>query len=131
MKSWFSRKMTCPIRARPISGRFFPTGQATGAQRASHRPWPRCFAAGHRRSGPVGCRGRRLECGGDRGPGSPQRATAAEALERARLLNDLRQGEELVAAEVRLALDELGKVSGAVTTDDVLDRIFSRFCIGK
>ncbi len=40
-------------------------------------------------------------------------------------------GEELVAAEVRIALGELGKVVGAVYTDDILDRIFSRFCIGK
>jgi tRNA modification GTPase len=40
-------------------------------------------------------------------------------------------GEELVAAELRLALDELAQVVGAVYTDDVLDRIFSRFCIGK
>ncbi|HTU24277.1 MAG TPA: GTPase [Pirellulales bacterium] len=56
---------------------------------------------------------------------------AAEALARARSLNDHAGGEELIAAEIRLALDELGKVSGAVTTDDVLDRIFSRFCIGK
>jgi len=40
-------------------------------------------------------------------------------------------GEELVAAEVRVALNELGKVAGAVYTEDVLDRIFSRFCIGK
>ncbi|HEX4144551.1 MAG TPA: tRNA modification GTPase [Pirellulales bacterium] len=56
---------------------------------------------------------------------------AADALCRARALNDRHEGEELIAAELRLALDELGKVSGAVTTDDVLDRIFSRFCIGK
>lgn len=40
-------------------------------------------------------------------------------------------GEELIAAEIRLALDELGQVLGAVYTDDILDRIFSRFCIGK
>jgi len=40
-------------------------------------------------------------------------------------------GDELIAAEVRVALDELGKVVGAVYTDDVLDRIFSRFCLGK
>ncbi len=39
--------------------------------------------------------------------------------------------EELVAAEVRGALEELGKVVGAVYTDDVLDRVFSRFCVGK
>jgi tRNA modification GTPase len=40
-------------------------------------------------------------------------------------------GEELVALDLRLAIDELGKVVGAVVTDDILDRIFSRFCIGK
>jgi tRNA modification GTPase len=39
--------------------------------------------------------------------------------------------DELVAAEMRAAVDELGKVVGAVYTEDVLDRIFSRFCIGK
>jgi tRNA modification GTPase len=30
-----------------------------------------------------------------------------------------------------VTLAELGKVVGAVYTDDLLDRIFSRFCIGK
>lgn len=38
---------------------------------------------------------------------------------------------ELLALELRLALDELGAMAGAVYTDDLLDRIFSRFCIGK
>ncbi len=56
---------------------------------------------------------------------------AAESLDRARALARTRAGEELVAAETRVALNELGKVVGAVYTDDVLDRIFSRFCIGK
>lgn len=58
------------------------------------------------------------------------RRTAA-ALGQAREMVRRRNGEELVAAEIRLALDELGQVSGAVYNDDVLDRIFSRFCIGK
>ena len=40
-------------------------------------------------------------------------------------------GEELVAFDLRLAIDELGKVLGTVVTDDILDRIFQRFCIGK
>ena len=40
-------------------------------------------------------------------------------------------GEELVAAEVRSALDALGQVVGTVYTDDILDRIFGQFCIGK
>jgi tRNA modification GTPase len=41
------------------------------------------------------------------------------------------EGPELVALELRGALDELGEMVGAVYTDDLLDRIFSRFCIGK
>ena len=55
---------------------------------------------------------------------------AGHSLQRARDVAQTGQ-EELVAAEVRVALDELGKVVGAVYTDDLLDRIFSRFCIGK
>jgi tRNA modification GTPase len=38
---------------------------------------------------------------------------------------------ELVAAELRLALDQIGRMVGAVYTDDLLDRVFSQFCIGK
>ncbi len=38
---------------------------------------------------------------------------------------------ELLALELRCALEELGALVGAVYTDDLLDRIFSRFCIGK
>lgn len=40
-------------------------------------------------------------------------------------------GDEFVAHDLRGALDDLGQVIGAVVTDDILDRIFSRFCIGK
>jgi len=40
-------------------------------------------------------------------------------------------GDELVAIDLRQAIDDLGKVVGAVVTDDILDRIFRRFCIGK
>jgi tRNA modification GTPase len=56
---------------------------------------------------------------------------AAECLRRASGLARDALGEELVAAEIRSTLEELGKVVGAVHTDDILDRIFSRFCIGK
>jgi len=38
---------------------------------------------------------------------------------------------EVLALELRSALEELGMIVGAVYTDDLLDRIFSRFCIGK
>jgi tRNA modification GTPase len=56
---------------------------------------------------------------------------AAECLGRARQVLSDGGGEELVAAELRVALDELGKVVGAVYTEDVLERVFSRFCVGK
>ena len=39
--------------------------------------------------------------------------------------------ETLIAYELRLALDEIGKILGVVQVDDILDSIFSRFCIGK
>jgi tRNA modification GTPase len=38
---------------------------------------------------------------------------------------------ELLALEIRGALDAVGALAGSVYTDDLLDRIFSRFCIGK
>jgi len=38
---------------------------------------------------------------------------------------------ELVAVDLRGALDNLGLIVGETTTDDILDRIFSQFCIGK
>ncbi len=56
---------------------------------------------------------------------------AVEAIEKARHLAESRGGDELVAAEIRLALAELGKIVGVVCTDDILDRLFGRFCIGK
>jgi tRNA modification GTPase len=58
-------------------------------------------------------------------------AMAGESLDRARRIAVAGEGEELVAAEIRVALEELGKVAGAVYTEDVLERIFSRFCVGK
>ena len=56
---------------------------------------------------------------------------AVSSLQRAVELAQFGHREELVAAEVRVTLTELGKIVGAVYTDDILDRIFSRFCIGK
>lgn len=38
---------------------------------------------------------------------------------------------ELMALELRSGLDQIGEMVGAIYTDDLLDRIFSRFCIGK
>jgi tRNA modification GTPase len=38
---------------------------------------------------------------------------------------------ELLSLDLRSALSALGEVTGETSTDDVLDRIFSSFCIGK
>ena len=40
-------------------------------------------------------------------------------------------GEEIVAAEIHGGLEHLGMIVGTVYTDDILDLVFSRFCIGK
>lgn len=56
---------------------------------------------------------------------------AGEAVARgARVLVETGAGE-LLAEELRIAQEQLGEITGAVTADDLLGRIFSSFCIGK
>ena len=38
---------------------------------------------------------------------------------------------EFIALDLRTAIDTLGEIVGEVTTEDILDKIFSEFCIGK
>jgi len=40
-------------------------------------------------------------------------------------------GYELIAMDLRRAVDIIGEVTGEVVTDDILDVVFSTFCIGK
>jgi tRNA modification GTPase len=59
-------------------------------------------------------------------------AATVACLERFHLM--ARQGSsvvDLAAEELRLAASELGRVTGAVDVEDVLDKLFSDFCIGK
>ncbi|HVO29998.1 MAG TPA: tRNA uridine-5-carboxymethylaminomethyl(34) synthesis GTPase MnmE [bacterium] len=53
------------------------------------------------------------------------RLRAAADAARARLSPDL------VASDARRGLDALGEIVGAVTTEDLLGRIFEKFCVGK
>ncbi|MBL8746016.1 MAG: 50S ribosome-binding GTPase [Phycisphaerae bacterium] len=56
-----------------------------------------------------------------------RRALASAGPDGARRL----ESPELIAGEVRLALDALGEIIGRITPDDVLGRVFSVFCVGK
>jgi len=56
---------------------------------------------------------------------------AGEAIGQARVALDEQAAGELVAEELRLAQQALGEITGAVTSDDLLGRIFAEFCIGK
>ena len=56
---------------------------------------------------------------------------ATQSVQRAWQLCGQQWVEELIAVELRTALNQLGLIIGAVYTDDILDRIFSTFCIGK
>ena len=56
--------------------------------------------------------------------------SVSRALERAINLN-VHQEPELVAEELRYAHHALGRLTGEVAVDDLLDNIFSSFCIGK
>ena len=38
---------------------------------------------------------------------------------------------EIIGEELRIACDKIGQITGQIYTDDILDRIFSKFCIGK
>ncbi len=80
----------------------------------------------------------RLRCGGvDEDPIVTNRRHARalrdtrEALERARAAVDSGLSDELVLEDLRSAMQCLGAITGEFTTDDLYDRIFSEFCIGK
>ncbi len=67
-------------------------------------------------------------------PNVRHRAVLEEALAACRRCAEaMRAGVcvDLLAVDVQSALDHLGDIIGLTTPDDVLDEIFSRFCIGK
>lgn len=55
---------------------------------------------------------------------------ADAALQRAIVLAQNKQGE-LIAEELRLVQQALGQITGEVSSDDLLGKIFASFCIGK
>jgi tRNA modification GTPase len=71
---------------------------------------------------------------GDGGSSGLTRARHRQGLEGCRdaLLRSLDEtDEELAAEDVRLAARHLGRITGRVDVEDILDVVFSDFCIGK
>jgi tRNA modification GTPase len=56
---------------------------------------------------------------------------ASEALEQARATSDRALPIDMLAVDLRAAIAAYGEVTGETVTEDVLDGIFSRFCVGK
>ena len=56
---------------------------------------------------------------------------ACESLTQAKESVGAGMANELVAVDIRAAADALGEITGAITTDEILEQIFSTFCIGK
>lgn len=75
-------------------------------------------------------------CSGEMNAGANLRqqeslAKAGQALNQARAALAQGLSEEFVAVDLRAAVAALGEITGETVTEQVLDRIFSRFCIGK
>ena len=56
---------------------------------------------------------------------------ALEAVRQAREALEMGVSGDMLTLDLRAALQELGAITGEITNEDVLDQIFSRFCIGK
>ena len=56
---------------------------------------------------------------------------ALQGVDQARHSVDAGRAGELVAMDLRIAADALGEITGIITTDEILERIFAEFCIGK
>lgn len=58
-------------------------------------------------------------------------AKAKESLEQAYLAAKLNELQDLISIDVKSAILALDELTGELITDDILDNIFSNFCIGK
>ena len=56
---------------------------------------------------------------------------AQEAIANSLLAIEQEFSSDCVAVDLRASLQYLGEITGSTSTDDILDRVFSEFCIGK
>jgi tRNA modification GTPase len=80
-----------------------------------------CAGFEHTESGTISARRRHLEA----------LARTHHHLQQSATLMTERRAGELIAEELRLAQQCLGEITGAISSDDLLGKIFSSFCIGK
>jgi len=67
------------------------------------------------------CRARHLDC----------LVRAKESLAKAKHSLKSNLSQELIALDLRAAADALGEITGMITSEEILNQIFSEFCIGK
>jgi tRNA modification GTPase len=56
---------------------------------------------------------------------------AKESIDRAKDSLKDNKTSEFIVLDLRVALDSMGEIIGEVTTDEILESVFSKFCIGK
>lgn len=56
---------------------------------------------------------------------------AEESLHKVLVGLDMQISNDLIASDIRYAISQLGEITGQVSSEDLLDFIFSKFCIGK
>ncbi len=56
---------------------------------------------------------------------------SSQAIERAVSAINAGTAREFIALDLRAAIDSLGEITGETTTEDILEKIFADFCIGK
>lgn len=54
-----------------------------------------------------------------------------ESLKNVKVNIENKSNTDLLALDIKYALDNLGQITGEVTNDEILGNIFSKFCIGK
>jgi tRNA modification GTPase len=70
-----------------------------------------------------------LGIGTERQKGLIRRAVAG--LEEALALADAGEALDLIVGALRESLDALGEITGEVSSAEILEALFSRFCVGK
>ena len=56
---------------------------------------------------------------------------ALDSMSRFKSALETNESPEYLSVDLRYALDKMGEITGEITTEDILGRIFSKFCIGK